>query len=152
MPNWFQKLAGSLDPSGEEKTAAKPAPPAVLAIDDDKQFLATLRDLLHEHGFEVYTAACGATGLRILVNGPEHLRVLLLDYKMPEFDGVETLRYVQRVHPGVKVIGLTGVPFDQLPDEFRTGVDKLISKPFRTEDLIATIEQLASPELTVPGK
>jgi CheY-like chemotaxis protein len=142
MMNW---LGFGDSPKTEEGPVPQPPPTSILLIDDDPDFLATIRPLLATHGFHVYTAASGATGLNILQNGPDDLRVLLLDFKMPTFDGAETLRYVQRVRPGIKVIGVTAVPFDQLPEEFRNGVDKLIFKPFKTNDLVAAIEELVPP-------
>ncbi len=117
---------------------------AVLVIDDDAEFLTTIRSLLMAHGFEVYTATSGPKGLNILVNAPENLRVLLLDYRMPGFDGAKTLQYVHQVRPKIKVIAVTAVGYDQLPAEFRDGVERVISKPFRTEDLVAAIEEIIS--------
>jgi len=164
MGTWLRTIADRLGFTNAQQTggdtakadtAKKAVKTAVLVIDDDAHFLATIRDSLKEHGFETYTAACGATGLNILANAPDNLRVLLLDYKMPQFDGADTMRYVHQVRRNIKVIGVTAVPFDQLPEGFRNGVDKIISKPFRTEELIAAIKEAASqqaqPALNAPA-
>jgi CheY-like chemotaxis protein len=137
-----------------EPSDTPPATPsvktAVLAIDDDSEFLQTIRDLLRTHGLDVYIAASGPKGLNILASAPENLRVLLLDYKMPQFDGMDTLRYVHQIRRNVKVIAVTAIPLNQLPEEFRRGVDKLIFKPFQTTDLLAAIEEFTSPLPSAP--
>lgn len=151
MGTWLQTLAQTLGfsatrQSDEEQSAAvgrKADKTAVLVIDDDTEFLATIRELLLTHGFEVYIAASGPKGLNILANAPENLRVMLLDYRMPGFDGMDTLHYVHQVRHDVKVIAVTGISFDQLPDQFRSGVDKIVFKPFNIAKLLAAIEELS---------
>jgi DNA-binding response OmpR family regulator len=151
MGTWLQRMATALgltacdeSESGEAATQSG-IKVAVLAIDDDPEFLGAIRPLLTAHGFEVYITTSGAKGLNILANAPENLRVLLLDYKMPKFDGADTLRYVHQVRRNIKVIAVTGIGYDQLPSEFRSGVDKIIFKPFKAEDLVAAINAILVP-------
>lgn len=151
MGTWLQKTATVLGLTARNETEDQAAAPrigdkmAVLAIDDDAGFLTTIRGLLEIHGFQVYTASSGPKGLNILANAPENLRVLLLDYKMPGFDGADTLRYVHQVRRDIKVIAVTGIGYDELPVEFREGVDKIIFKPFKTDDLVVAIAEIIVP-------
>ncbi|MBM3858416.1 MAG: response regulator [Verrucomicrobia bacterium] len=151
MGNWLQKTATALRLTGSAKPEEPPAAPkhrgevAVLAVDDDAEFLATIRPLLLSYGFEVYTAGSGPKGLTILAYAPENLKVLLLDYQMPGFDGAKTMQYVRQVRPKIKVIAVTGIQYDQLAPEFRESVDKIIFKPFKAADLVAAIEEAINP-------
>lgn len=122
----------------------------VLAIDDDADFLATLRDLLEAQDLQVLTASSGAKGLNILNNTSQHLRVLLLDYNMPIFNGEDTLLHVRQIRPDIKIIALSGVPASQLPETFRNTVDKLITKPFKLTQLVDAIKELAILHSTSP--
>ncbi len=156
MQGWFQSIAKTLKGAGSrwsDEGKVKPFslrdhPTTVLAIDDDNEFLATIQELLSAHGFHVFTASSGPKGLNILSNGPKDLRVVLLDYKMPDFTGLDTLHHIHRVRPDVRIIAITGIPPSQLPEEFHSGVDRLISKPLKITDLVAAIMEQARLHVT----
>ena len=118
----------------------------VLAIDDDPIFLHTVTSVLRKHGFDVLMSTTGTKGLNMLAYGSEDIEVVLLDYSMPQLNGVETLGYVRRLNPNVKVIALTAVDLSQLPKSFRDGVDILIQKPFDARKVIDAIRSLVEPE------
>lgn len=126
----------------------------VLAIDDDLTFLHVLRPVLRGGGFNVLTSTSGAKGLDMLRYAARDIGVVLLDYNMPQLNGVETLQHIRRLTPEVKVLALTGVDAKLLPANFCEGVDKLLQKPFRNEDLIGSIDSLLRDEAstaTGPG-
>jgi DNA-binding response OmpR family regulator len=79
----------------------------VLVVDDDPATVELLRDFLVAKGYEVLTAADGAEALRTVKAERPHL--LLLDVMMPKLDGLEVLRQVKAIDPGVGVIMVTGV-------------------------------------------
>ena len=87
--------------------------------------------------------------LRYCVND---VQVLLLDYSMPVLNGAETLKYVRRLAPHIKIVAVTGCDIYSLPASFREGVDQVVAKPFTCADLVAVINQLlaAAPTLIVP--
>jgi CheY-like chemotaxis protein len=93
----------------------------------------------------VYTAAPGAKGLKILIHGPEYLRVVVLDYRMPNFDGADTMRFLHQVRRGVKVIALTTAEDTELPEDFVRGADRIIHKPFHPDHLIAAVRECSTP-------
>lgn len=138
----------------KEATAAPPPPkltihekPGVLVIDDDVEFLASIAPLLSEHGYEVVTTTSGPKGLNILAYDPNPLHILLLDFRMPHFDGNETLQHARRIRPDIKIVAITALAEESLPTSFREGVDKLIRKPFRTNELLATLAE-CTPAVT----
>ncbi len=124
----------------------------VLLIDDDPDFLSALQGSLQAEGFTVLTASSGDKGLNILCSRPNPVDILLLDFEMPKFDGANTLQHVRKLNPQIKVVGLTAITSDRLPGEYRNGVDKLISKPFKISDLIASIAELARLQEASAGK
>lgn len=141
--------ASTLRPVEDGQEGASPSRQsnaAVLAIDDDPAFLETLHPLLREEGFNVLTCTSGAKALTMLQCVEHEIRVVLLDYSMPHLDGAETLQYLRQLYPQVKVVAVTGVDIRQLPEGFREGVDHLLQKPFRREDLVAAINSLLAPE------
>ena len=116
----------------------------VLAIDDDPSFLTTLRAVLSSAGYNVLTSTSGPKGLDMLRYAPSEVRVILLDYNMPNFDGSQTLEYLRRLAPNAKVIALTGADANLIPYKFTKEVDHFVQKPFRNDDLLGSIEHLGA--------
>lgn len=142
----FGGLFGGAGPSQTETapTESKSPPPAslsVLVIDDDVDFLRSLRSLLRAEGFDVIAAESGVKGLQLLRYTDRQIAVVLLDYNMPQLNGAETLRHLRKLAPKAKVIAVTGVSLDQIPANFTEGVDRFIQKPFEQQQLISAIKE-----------
>lgn len=95
--------------------AAQPAlpPPApsllplrVLIIDDETVFRDTLAKVLARRNIEAAVAAGGAEGLAHLAGAP--CDVVVLDLRMPGMDGLQTLKRIHELRPGLPIILLTG--------------------------------------------
>ena len=123
----------------------------VLVIDDDQAFLHVLRPVLQEEGYTVLTSSSGTKGLNMLRYAPKDIRIVLLDYSMPTFDGAETLRFVRQLSPAAKVIAVTGMDLNVLPESFREGVDAFMHKPFQMKELLATMDKLLKATAPPPA-
>jgi CheY-like chemotaxis protein len=77
----------------------------VLMVDDEAQFRETTRKILEKKGFDTLIAANGREALAQLDQHPD---VVVLDVRMPDMDGNETLTEIQKRSPGLPVIMLTG--------------------------------------------
>jgi DNA-binding response OmpR family regulator len=77
----------------------------VLMVDDEAQFRETTRKLLEKKGFEMIMAGNGREALDQLSEKPD---VVVLDVRMPDMDGNETLAEIQKQSPDLPVIMLTG--------------------------------------------
>ena len=113
----------------------------VLIVDDDPAMLRYMRTLLELDGYRVETAASGLAGVERISAGlaPD---VVLLDVNMPEMDGLETLRRLLQIRPGLKIIMCSGVPDPrQALEAFISGAQEFLTKPFRHLYLSATVER-----------
>ncbi len=81
-------------------------PSHVLLVDDEVDFVEMLSLRLKEVGESVLTAHSGNECLGILEE--TEIDVIILDVKMPDMDGIETLQEIKKRHPLVEVILLTG--------------------------------------------
>lgn len=117
----------------------------VLLIDDDVSFLEATGALLREAGFNVLKSSSGPKGLNILRYAPQDVKIVLLDFDMPQFNGVETLQFVRKLSPAAKVIGISGVDPKFLPPTFSTGVDEMLPKPLEPTALIAQLQGYFAP-------
>lgn len=81
-------------------------PSKVLLVDDEREFVKTLSERLILRDMGSAVAYDGQSALEMIAaDDPE---VLVLDLKMPGIDGIEVLRRVKKLRPGVEVIILTG--------------------------------------------
>ena len=129
--------------SNKNGQPAEPRPkPTVLVIDDDANFLQMMRTLLGRAGYGVLTSNTGPNGLDMLRYAPRDVAVVVLDFKMPQYDGAETLKHLRKLKCQVKVIGISGITVNQIPESFQDGVERLFVKPFDPGELLQTIESL----------
>jgi len=114
----------------------------ILVIDDDPSFLESIRLLLREAGYNVLTSSTGPKGLDMLRYAPKDVSLVLLDYNMPRFNGAETLEFLRKLNPNLKVVAVSGFPVTELPENFHGGVRRFVSKPFSNDELLKTVEEV----------
>jgi CheY-like chemotaxis protein/phosphoribosyl 1,2-cyclic phosphodiesterase len=117
----------------------------VLVADDMESMTALIRHLLEARGYTVAVAADGEECLKQVDSFAPDL--LILDIMMPKAHGLDVLRALnQRPHrPGVVVC--TSRQFKSDEDQIRgMGVTAVITKPFNTQHLVATVDGYFSAE------
>ncbi|TBR16717.1 response regulator, partial [bacterium] len=80
----------------------------VLIIDDELEFLELMRIRISSWGYEVADASNGAEGIDILCS--QKIDIVVLDYIMPDMDGISVLKEIRNVNVKVPVIMFTGYP------------------------------------------
>ncbi len=78
----------------------------VLLVDDEAEFVETLRERLDTRGFETQTALGGNSALGAVQE--REFDVIILDVVMPDVGGIDVLREMKRLCPLTEVIMLTG--------------------------------------------
>ena len=139
---------------GQDKNGQLPEPkhkPTILIIDDDASFLEMLRSLLGRAGYGVLTSNSGPKGLDMLRYVPRDVAVVLLDFKMPQADGAEVLKHLRKLKCKVKVIGISGIRTNDIPQNFQKGVERFLLKPFEPVELLQTIESVLGGHSTEPA-
>lgn len=119
------------------------APVHVLLADDHKIFRQGLKVLLQEQGFDVVAEA--STGPEALQMA-EHDRpdVAILDYTMPEMDGISVARELQKSAPGIQTVLLTTEEDDASAIEaLRAGMHGYVYKSQTASELVSTIREVA---------
>ena len=110
--------------------------PVVLAVDDEAEMLAMIRNALQPMNYAVASALDGAAGLARLEQGGVDL--VLLDLGLPDMDGLAWCRAVRaREQAGyLPIIMLTGL--GSAADRhagFAAGADDYVAKPFHVQEL-----------------
>ena len=122
----------------------QPLPRKILAIDDEPGMLELMKKLLAPEGYVVLCAAGGVEGVRL--NDLENPELIILDLRMPEMGGIETLRRIRRHDPGVLVVILTGYgDSDSIRDAADLNVSEFLGKPFDNRQLIHVVNSAFGP-------
>ena len=127
------------DKGGED--AFRPREMCVLVIDDDPIACEHAQVILGQVGVNCETALSGAEGLEMVKL--RHVRrepynLILVDWKMPDMDGVETTRQIRAVvGNATPVIILTAYNWDDIEQEARdAGVDSFVAKPLFADTVL----------------
>ncbi|MBN1249067.1 MAG: response regulator transcription factor [Anaerolineae bacterium] len=113
----------------------------VLVVDDDQRLLKMLRRTLSYEGFQVTTATDGQEALdSIYEDRPD---IVVLDWMMPELDGVEVLKALRDQGDDTPVLMLTARDAVQYRVEgLERGADDYLIKPFESIELVARVRAL----------
>jgi len=123
----------------------------ILAIDDQAIIRDLLVNMFGSAGHEVTTAERGEEGIAKFKI--QRFDLVVTDLSMPDLSGWEVAREVKKMRPEVPVILITG--WGQNFDEEKlkeTGVDRVVTKPFRIEQLMKTVEELVFKIISAPRK
>ncbi len=113
--------------------------PTVLCIDDDPDILSLQKAVLENNGYDVLTAADGATGIALASNHAVDL--VVLDFKMPGMDGGQVAEVLFNRQPDLPVVICTGF-FDAVPEWLRWFAAAYLQKGDGPEALLATIQHV----------
>lgn len=129
-----------------EQSEIQPHEMSVLVIDDDPIALEHAQIVLGQVGVHCETASSGAEGLEMI--RVRHARradydLVLVDWRMPEMDGVETTRQIRSVvgHE-TPIIILTSFNWDEIADEAKeAGVDTFVAKPLFARNVLDEFQE-----------
>jgi CheY-like chemotaxis protein len=115
----------------------------VLIVDDEKNVISFLAEMLGLKGYSVYAAEGSREALEIGAGLEGPLDLLLSDVVMPYMNGRELAGRISRIRPEVRVLFMSAYSDEIITSHgvVPAGVD-LIRKPFRLEDLLATMERV----------
>ena len=120
----------------------------ILVVDDEEIAAEHARIVLDEVGIKADTCYDGPSALQMLeVQHAKHepYNLVLLDWKMPEMDGIEVAKIIrQRYDKETTVIILTSFNWDEIMDEaLHVGVDSFLAKPLFASNVIDEFERIA---------
>ncbi len=116
----------------------------VLLVDDEAPFVETLAKRLAKRDLEISTAFSGEEALAVL-GATSQVEVVILDVKMPEMDGIETLQAIRKEYPLAEVIMLTGhATVESAIDGMKMGAFDYLMKPCDVDVLMTKVEEAAA--------
>jgi two-component system response regulator AtoC len=111
----------------------------ILVVDDEALIRWSLAERLRTDGYDVLEADTGQAALDKL---PEGVDLVLLDYRLPDMDGVSALRKIKEFDQDVLVILLTAyASVDTAVEAMKQGAYHFANKPFNLDDIAATVDR-----------
>ena len=116
---------------------------SILAVDDDPALLQLLKQYLTGIGHSLVACGSAQEALALFRANPQGYSLVLVDLTMPDMSGRELLFELLNLNPGLRVLLLSGYPFDLsgLPDRVRPQVG-FLQKPFLPKALAEAIQDL----------
>lgn len=115
--------------------------PGILVIDDEINMLDIIKTTLEGEGYVVFTAGDPRVGLDLYEQHWREIKVVLLDYLMPNMTGDLVFECLQRLNPDVRVLLLTACDDHVARQMFQAGLRGYIQKPFYLGDLITRVAE-----------
>lgn len=124
----------------------------IMIVDDQPLFrdgLKTVLDL-EENLSVIATAANGKEALLLLnlITPPD---LVLLDIRMPEMDGVETVKHIKQTYPELKVLMLTTFNDEEyVMEALANGANGYLLKDIEIEKLVEAIHDAIGEKMVIP--
>src|SRR6188508_3844099 len=111
----------------------------ILVVDDEALIRWSLSERLKSDGYELLEADTGKAALEKL---PEGVDLVLLDYRLPDTDGVAVLRKIKEFDQDILVILLTAyASVETAVEAMKLGAYHFANKPFNLDEVTAMVER-----------
>ncbi|OQX92732.1 MAG: hypothetical protein B6D58_01475 [candidate division Zixibacteria bacterium 4484_95] len=123
----------------------------VLVVDDERDVLDVLTDVLDSLGYSATGVTRGDEALKVLKK--KKFDLIIADLIMPEMGGLDFIKKMRKIRKKTPVIITAGVDINESKIDLRKyGVSDFIQKPFRISDIGRKIENSIKNECIVHGK
>lgn len=113
----------------------------LLCVDDDPAILRLLKNIFRQENYSIFTAKGAADALQIIKE--TRIDAALVDYMMPDTDGLSLLKMIHEGHPSLMVIIITGHGgIDEAIQAIKLGAVDFLEKPFSVEVIRTRVAHL----------
>ena len=111
----------------------------ILIIDDDEGICLALRSVFEFQGWSVCSAGRVREGIRMLQS--ESFDLVMIDYHMPEINGITGVQLIRNLLPDIPILVLTIEASQEVADQcLAAGADDFALKPVKAPDIISRVK------------
>lgn len=120
----------------------------VLVVDDDESICKNTADTLYSLGINADITFDGENALKILEEKPDFYNIIIIDWQLPDIDGIETVRRIRKkITKKIPILLISAYDWGDIEaDAKKAGIDNFISKPLFRSTLIRAFKQLVDQE------
>ena len=135
-----------MNSSADRNETSTRAAVRVLLVDDEPKLRESLAEGLRIEDWDVVTAETGAEAMQLL--RAHDLDLVVLDWMLPDCDGMDILRHIRAQWPQLPVLMITArCSHTDQATAFQNGATDYLMKPFAFEDLLTRSRALLAPAL-----
>jgi two-component system, cell cycle sensor histidine kinase and response regulator CckA len=112
----------------------------ILAIDDELAILDIVKTALKAEGYTVHIASSPTEGIKFYEQHWRNIKLVLIDFMMPEMTGDLVFEHLQRINPDVRVLLLTGSFMFQKDEKFVRRLRGYMEKPINLDILAVRVK------------
>lgn len=113
----------------------------ILIVEDEENQRMLLKGLLEKEGYMVLDVEDGVSALQVLKT--QTVDCMLLDYRLPDLDGLELLKMTKRQNPEVEVIIITAYgTIERAVEALKSGATEYLQKPVNLDDLLLKLKKI----------
>jgi DNA-binding NtrC family response regulator len=136
--------------SGVEALAGRNWEATLLIVEDEDSIRKAVAKMLRETGFEVFEAADGSSAIELLRANGGKIDVVLLDMTLPGASSPEIVAEALKARPDIRVILTSAYSQETIAGGMGAQqIRSFIRKPFQIQDLVKTLRNVLSSELTL---
>jgi DNA-binding NtrC family response regulator len=115
----------------------------VLIVDDESLIRWSLAETLTDEGYGVLEAADGQRALEALRDTPRPVDVIMLDYRLPDSNGLQLLGKIRTLSPRSRVVMMTahGTP-EVIAEALRLGAVCVVNKPIEMREVASLVSRV----------
>jgi PAS domain S-box-containing protein len=114
----------------------------ILLVEDEESLRSLVSDALRRHGYQVMEACDGMSGIELGMRG-QMVDMLLTDVILPDISGPQVADKLQAMHPGIKVLYMSGYSDDYVSKNAILDSEKvLLEKPFTIGALLSKVREM----------
>jgi formate/nitrite transporter len=123
----------------------------MLIIDDEEIVLKSCQKIFEAEGFNVVVTASPQEGLKLVAESS--FDVILCDWMMPGFDGMDVVEEIDRRSPNSAVVMISGYPtVGRAAEAMKRGAMDYVAKPFRPEEIMEAVKMAVRRKVTEEKK
>jgi len=123
----------------------------VLLVDDEEDFLEAMAERMRARDMEVTTASSAKEAFKKMES--DTFDAIVLDFQMPEMDGMEALKSIKAKRPESQIILLTGfATVEKGVEAMKEGAADFLEKPADLEVLSRKIKEAKAEKMVIVEK